>query len=102
MRNYRSHPEILSVPNSLIYEDELVASADQSTAYNLTEWEHLPCRGVPSIFLGIQGLDQREGNSPSWFNSDKASVVLDYIQKLSEYGIKSEDIGVISPYNEQK
>ena len=38
-------------------------------------WEGLPTRGVPMLFHGMVGKDEREGNSPSWFNADEAMQV---------------------------
>eukprot|EP00962_Isochrysis_galbana_P033819 scaffold11380_cov97-Isochrysis_galbana.AAC.5 len=45
----------------------------------------------------------REGNSPSWFNPDEASIVFGYVRDLLEspLPITPADIGIISPYNKQ-
>jgi helicase MOV-10 len=103
--NYRSHPQILELPNSLFYEGDLVPRADPGVSRNLEDWEHLPTQGVPLIFHGIEGKDEREGNSPSWFNADEAALVVHYVKLLLETRrnpIRPEEIGVITPYTKQK
>lgn len=66
VRNYRSHPELITVSNSLFYEKELVACASSSTHSIADTWDALPAKGVPLIFWGVEGNDEREHNSPSW------------------------------------
>jgi hypothetical protein len=61
-------------------------------------WDGLPNKQFPLIFHGIHGKDQREGNSPSWFNIDEATLVRQYIVKLQEYRryrITMPEIGTI-------
>ena len=67
--NYRSHPEILRLPNRMFYDDELVPSANPLVARSLEAWEHLLAPGFPIVFHGVDGRDEREGSSPSWFNA---------------------------------
>lgn len=35
-------------------------------SYKFANWEHLLTKGVPLVFHGIEGKDEREGSSPSW------------------------------------
>uniref|UniRef100_A0A8C7NET0 RNA helicase n=1 Tax=Oncorhynchus mykiss TaxID=8022 RepID=A0A8C7NET0_ONCMY len=42
LRNYRSHPAILKIPNELFYEKELQVFADQWDRETYCNWEHLP------------------------------------------------------------
>ena len=58
----------------------------------------------PIVFHGVEGKDEREGNSPSFFNLDEVSHVLKYVEKLRRSRsprISANDIGVISPYHKQ-
>lgn len=66
-------------------------------------FERLPVPGVPLLWHGVQGKNMREGNSPSWFNPDEASIVFGYVRDLLEspLPITPADIGIISPYNKQ-
>ena len=107
VRNYRSHERLLQLPNELFYDNELVACADPILRRCCLQWEGLlpACLGKePLLFHGIEGRDEREGTSPSWFNSDEAIQVLRYVESLLRMrgtGLQQEDIGVITPYNKQ-
>ena len=79
LRNFRSHAELLRLPNQLFYENELLACANPMLANSCLGWEKLPNPKVPMIFHGIEGKDERENSSPSWFNADEALLVLDYV-----------------------
>jgi len=79
LRNFRSHAELLRLPNQLFYDNELLACADPMLANSCLGWEKLPNPKVPMIFHGIEGKDERENSSPSWFNADEALLVLEYV-----------------------
>ncbi|GAX84129.1 hypothetical protein CEUSTIGMA_g11552.t1 [Chlamydomonas eustigma] len=67
-------------------------------------WEHLPNKSFPFIFHALEGEDQREGNSPSWFNIMEAKQVHKYVQLLRDMKRnrpEDGDIGIISPYRKQ-
>ena len=65
-------------------------------------------QGFPIIFHGVMGKDEREGNSPSFFNPEEAAKVTDYLKQLltssSKKGkghLSPRHVGVISPYRKQ-
>ncbi|KAK9970577.1 hypothetical protein ABG768_026510 [Culter alburnus] len=106
--NYRSHPSILEVPNELFYDGELKACANEISSNQYCNWEHLPKRGFPVIFHGVPGKDERESNSPSFFNKFEIEIIIDYLKKLlltqAKRGISRispRDIGIIAPYRKQ-
>ncbi|KAM8916086.1 putative helicase mov-10-B.1 isoform 3-T3 [Spinachia spinachia] len=108
LRNYRSHASILKVPNELFYEEELQVFADQRERDTYCNWEHLPQKGFPLIFHGVMGKDEREANSPSFFNVCEIHVLVDYLSKLMETQgkdglpkLSAKDIGIIAPYRKQ-
>lgn len=105
VRNYRSHPAILKLPSDLFYDGSLKACADPLSSSVLEKWEHLPKRGFPIIFHGVEGQDTREGSSPSWFNPEEATIVRDYVKLLVSdtraNRCKPEEIGVVTPYRKQ-
>lgn len=76
VRNYRSHPVILELPNELFYDGDLIQAADRVMTHRLQNWEHLPVKGHPMFFHAIFGKDEREANSPSWFNKFEALQVM--------------------------
>lgn len=100
--NYRSHPDIIAVPNKLFYHEALEVCGDRSVTHCLANWEELPKAGVPVIFHHLVGMNTREASSPSWFNPDEAAQVLNYVQLLLKRGdIQPRDIGIIAPYHKQ-
>lgn len=108
LRNYRSHAAILKIPNELFYENELQVFADQLDREAYCKWEHLPKKGFPVIFHGVMGKDEREANSPSFFNVSEIQVLMDYLVKLIETQgkkglpkLSAKDIGIIAPYRKQ-
>ena len=104
VRNFRSHEELLHLPNELFYEGELEAYADPILRNCCLQWDGLPNPRVPMLFHGIEGKDEREGNSPSWFNADEAVQVLRFVESLlrmRQTPLQQEHIGVITPYNKQ-
>ncbi|KAK3556979.1 hypothetical protein QTP70_022320 [Hemibagrus guttatus] len=108
LRNYRSHPAILKIPNELFYENELQEFANQMEREAFCQWEHLPKQGFPVIFHGVMGKDERETNSPSFFNVSEIEVLISYLKKLQiSQGKKglpklsANDIGIIAPYRKQ-
>ncbi|KAG7332537.1 hypothetical protein KOW79_004371 [Hemibagrus wyckioides] len=108
LRNYRSHRAILKTPNEMFYDGELQPCADEFTTNFYCTWEHLPKQDFPLIFHGVSGKDERESNSPSFFNTSEILVVIDYLKKLlltqGKKGIariSPKDIGIITPYRKQ-
>jgi helicase MOV-10 len=102
--NYRSHASLLQVPSTLFYDSELIASAVKQRSESFIGWRHLPNPNVPLLFHSITFKDEREENSPSYFNAGEASVVVDYVKKVLAYEkwpVRPKDIGIISPYHKQ-
>ncbi|MFT7802282.1 putative helicase MOV-10 isoform X3 [Arapaima gigas] len=67
-----------------------------------------PPQGFPVIFHSVIGKDQRESNSPSFFNTYEIDVIVDYLKKLLQTQgkkglatISPKDIGIIAPYRKQ-
>lgn len=108
LRNYRSHDAILKIPNELFYENELQVFADPFERETYCKWEYLPRKGFPVIFHGVMGKDEREANSPSFFNVSEIEILMDYLSKLIETQgkkglpkLSAKDIGIIAPYRKQ-
>jgi superfamily I DNA and/or RNA helicase len=99
---YRCHPSILQVPNELFYGSKLIPSALSAVTDNMLTWEVLPTPGFPMIFHGVVGKNEREGNSPSWFNAIEVEAVFGYVRQLVDgAGVPAKDIAVIAPYIKQ-
>ncbi|XP_055303315.1 helicase MOV-10-like [Sitodiplosis mosellana] len=56
VKNYRSHPAILAIPNALFYENKLEAKASLDTTNWFIGSKLLPCKSFPIIFKSVQGL----------------------------------------------
>lgn len=106
LHNYRAHPALLHLPNKLFYGGELVAAGNPISTHSLAEWEHLVTQGVPLVFHGVEGKDEREASSPSWFNLSEIEQVMEYVKWLvmetRTNKVAAADIGIITPYAKQK
>lgn len=75
----------------------------------MLNWEELPNKQFPMIFHAVYGKDEREENSPSFFNVTEVETVELYLKKLLDDGERSKrlmhlypkNVGVISPYKKQ-
>lgn len=106
---YRCHPEILRVPNELLYDNDLVACGDPTLVSSMARWSGIEDHPkFPLIFHGCEGENVREGNSPSWFNVSEVEVVIRYVLRLRG-AIESrelpalvlKEVGIITPYQKQ-
>ena len=72
-------------------------------------WEELPNKDFPMIFHAVYGKDEREENSPSFFNIPEVETIQRYLKLLLDDNVRSrqlkhlkpEMIGIISPYKRQ-
>nr|XP_053653522.1 RNA helicase Mov10l1-like [Cherax quadricarinatus] len=101
VKNYRSHPDIFHVPSRLFYHNTLQACADTKMTEQLLKWNKLPSSSCPLLFHGVIGNNLQEGDSPSWFNAAEAFQVVRYTKSLIIFGVKPQDIGIITPYRKQ-
>ncbi|XP_034979014.1 helicase MOV-10 [Zootoca vivipara] len=109
LHNYRSHAAILKFPNDKFYDGELQEHGDHRITHSYCKWDELVKKGFPIIFHGVCGEDQREENSPSFFNTAEVKVLIDYLKKLllENQGKKGmsllspKEFGVITPYRKQ-
>ncbi|XP_068695788.1 putative helicase mov-10-B.1 [Montipora foliosa] len=108
LNNYRSHRAIIEIPKQMFYDDELNECAGDFRNVML-DWEELPNKTFPIIFHPVYGKDEREANSPSFFNVAEVDTIERYLKKLLDDNVRSrrlkhlspEMIGVISPYKRQ-
>ncbi|KAJ2974090.1 hypothetical protein NUW54_g11947 [Trametes sanguinea] len=104
VKNFRSHNAILDYPNEQFYGGELEVCGPSATINSLLRSPALVNSRWPVVFHHISGQDERESTSPSYFNIDEATEVLEYIKTLlndHSHPIRSEEIGVIAPYYAQ-
>jgi len=108
VKNFRSHKELLTVPKTLYYDNELEACADERMADSCLQFpgltEQARKQRVPLVFHGVIGQDLKEETSPSFFNVEEIVIVLDYIRQvldMRENKVQAKEIGVITPYRRQ-
>lgn len=103
LRNYRSHHNILAIPNRLFYDDELLEHADKKVSYKFVNWPRLPNSEVPIVFHNCIAEEKRDAHSTSFFNIKEMEVVLGYVRAILQdfRDIYQDDIGVITPYAAQ-
>lgn len=130
VKNYRSHKDILCVPNELFYKGNLVATAsagqhDRSIIFDEPPLIHsipsditnrfighplLRNKEFPIIFDSIEGACESLPGECSCFNLAEIDKVLDYVKKLipnrthhnvNGFQINAEEIGIVTPYRKQ-
>ncbi|KAK9884828.1 hypothetical protein WA026_009054 [Henosepilachna vigintioctopunctata] len=120
-KNFRSHPDILKLPNELFYDSKLDAVSPTPCNDPISKID-VYLRGIKLVtestenttnmtkaleFYAISAQEQREGHSPSYFNTAEVNMVVQYIKALlaldlpPEFKVQPSDIGVISPYVRQ-
>jgi len=101
LRNYRANSKLLELPSRMFYEDELIASAEETSVAPPHNWDEMNGLGFPMLFYGVKGQQMREGESPSYFNPVETIKVADLISGLLKTNVTMEDIGVMAPYRRQ-
>ncbi|KAJ3106010.1 hypothetical protein HDU97_007194 [Phlyctochytrium planicorne] len=103
IRNYRSHPSMITIPSRLFYNNTLIPYADVKVTHSLKGISILPNPDVPIVFVGVNGIDERAGDEgASWWNGIEAAKVMEMIESIVKVqGVELKDFGVISPFREQ-
>ncbi|XP_026480986.1 putative helicase mov-10-B.2, partial [Ctenocephalides felis] len=113
VKNFRSHPDIIKIPNKFFYDNELQPCSKKALSDPIVKcdvWDELLFGGEAIEFYGVSASECRQGHSPSYFNMMEKDVVIKYVQKLlNEFGntrrmnppVRGTDIGIISPYIKQ-
>lgn len=114
--NYRSIPSILRGYNDIFYsgslQNKINENVDCTEMANLKKAQPLLREmsdyyferksGLCGIhFVPIDGLNEHESSSPSWFNTNEKNAVVNTYNKLLQCKFEPKDIGIISPYKLQ-
>ncbi|KAF2706483.1 P-loop containing nucleoside triphosphate hydrolase protein [Pleomassaria siparia CBS 279.74] len=101
IRNYRSHPAILSVPSQLFYHDTLIPEATiLSTPLQTSPLWH--GRKWPILFIAHAGPDDIERDGGGWYNHSEARVACHIAARLvTESSVAQKDVVIMSPFAAQ-
>ncbi|KAI9712204.1 MAG: hypothetical protein M1812_006938 [Candelaria pacifica] len=100
VRNYRSHPAILSIPSALFYHDSLIPEATNSD--RLKDWTGWKGRRWPVLFASSGGGDCLEREGGGWYNIREAYKACDYALSLVNSGlVQQNEICIMSPFPAQ-
>lgn len=91
---YRCHPRLSAIPNSLFYKGQLEDGVSESDRNPL-----LP--SLPTLCFVTSNGHEACAQDGSYYNSQEAHDVISVIRVLLERGISSSDIGVITLYRAQ-
>lgn len=101
IRNYRSHPAILTVPSSLFYNDTLIPEAQTPD----TPLQHSPLwcgRAWPVLFIPHSAPDEIERDGGGWYNLSEARIACAIAQDLVQNNsVQQTDICIMSPFAAQ-
>jgi helicase MOV-10 len=101
IRNYRSHPAILSIPSSLFYADTLIpeATTPSTPLQHCALWRG---RKWPVLFLPHTGADELERDGGGWYNYSEAQRACALAQTLvDEAEVAQNDICIMSSFAAQ-
>ncbi|MFH4979129.1 hypothetical protein AB6A40_005838 [Gnathostoma spinigerum] len=101
---YRMNEHIMSWSNNYFYSSELKAdkSVANMTLCDINDLKQSNIMSQPLLMIdtsSAKGLE--ECHQKSFRNEFEACIVIAYVQNLLAAGLKSSDIGVISPYDAQ-
>lgn len=99
---YRMHPALSEFPSNLFYEGSLQNGVDGSerTLKNIEfPW---PIPDKPMFFYCCLGHEEIAGSGTSYLNRTEASYVEKIVTKFLKAGLKTEQLGVITPYEGQR
>lgn len=103
VKNFRSDPHILSLPNEMFYNNSLQPMALPDPLSNVNILEGKDGAGESAVvFHAVHSREQRMGDAPSYFNEGELQMVKRYTKTLIEkHQVKPSDIGIIAPYIRQ-
>lgn len=100
IRNYRSHPAVLAIPNSLFYHDTLLP--ESLTAHRLQDYHGWKNAAFPIQFICNRGSDEQEQENGGWYNISEQHKALAHATSFLSSGlIDQKDICVMAPFAAQ-
>jgi superfamily I DNA and/or RNA helicase len=107
--HYRCHPTIIGFAKEYVYANSIDISPSISEDEKKLKLNDAPLSlpylspNLPVVFLNVNGTEKKEpGRWGSRFNEEEIQAVKAIISELKRMGLKSIDMGVITPYIAQK
>ncbi|KAF3048549.1 hypothetical protein E8E11_009493 [Didymella keratinophila] len=101
IRNYRSHPSILSTPSSFFYHDTLIpeASTPNTPLQSSTLWRG---RNWPVLYIPHTSPDDLVRDNGGWYKTSEARLACTLAETLVfSSNVKQEGICIMSPFAAQ-
>jgi len=100
--SYRAHPAIMKPYSDIFYDGSLINECEQNIKDLFVGCSFLKNKDIPNMFIHVEGKEERDADSPSWYNTKEIEVVLKQIQAIQNTKkIQNSDIGIITPYRKQ-
>ena len=87
--------------NQNFYNNKVITKTAKKQDLNVMSKFPWPDKTIPSVFYHYIEPEEKTENK-SYFNEHEIKLIFDKIRQLINCGVKSEDIGIITPYNAQK
>lgn len=106
--HYRCHPKIISFAKEHVYKGSIniyPGMNEKEKELNLTDQPFLEFLRpkYPAVFVDVTGTECRESvRSGSRYNEAEIEIVELIVMELKSLGIRSCDIGIITPYRAQR
>ena len=98
---YRMHEFLYRFSNDKFYNNEVITKANIKLDEDVQEFFPWPDKNIPSYIYHYNAPEEKTEHK-SYFNSTEIHLIFENVRKLVNIGVKSEDIGIITPYNAQK
>ncbi|NPB06757.1 MAG: IGHMBP2 family helicase [Aquificae bacterium] len=101
---YRMNEPIVEFPNRTFYGGKLLTPPE--VARRRLPVKHPPGGPYadpekPLVFKAVQGREEQKKGSTSYYNEAEATEAVKAVKELLKAGLKPEQVGVVSPYEEQ-
>jgi len=96
--SYRAHPKILKLYNDIFYEKKLKATKEDKIDFKNTYKSILSNNDAPVLLIHAEGEDERDKDSPSFYNILEVNIIFDLILKLvCRDQVDPKEIAVLTP-----
>ena len=95
---------MLYVPNKLFYNSSVISQANESKTNHYLTWKMLSSNpSFPMIFYGVNGKHYHDIDSPSFYNLNEVSAVIEIVKSLmiDIPNLKTYQIGIIGGFRSQ-